>query len=433
MTNNFGTHLGNILLKKQLLTSEQLNIAIAEQIKRRQQLDPLDTKSYSTTSLGEILIELGFIDRLQLYRGLNWQMIVRNVTLAMSLCAPLLTISSGAAAQTTSSTSNSSSIKSYSLPITIQAENYSVMKNIGTAATTDVGGGSYIGWLDANDWVTYGKTPINIPTTGIYKVTYRVASLNGGGKFLMRESGANFTHDTVLVPKTDGWQNWVDIQRTMNLTAGVHTFGIKVVVGGFNINWFKIEHASNLPASSAAPLSSSTAASSKPASSIAASSTPVSSTPVSSTPASSTPPSSTPPSSIAASSRPASSAVASSTPLSSVPASSRPASSKAASSKPASSAGSNSSLIATQVSGPVEMSWIAPNLREDGSFLDITELGGYELRYKLLSAADFTYISIADPWTNFYNFSWLEGNYVFQIAAFDKNGLYSNFVNVVQN
>ena len=78
------------------------------------------------------------------------------------------------------------------------------------------------------------------------------------------------------------------------------------------------------------------------------------------------------------------------------------------------------------------MSWIAPNLREDGSILDITELGGYELRYKLLADTDFTYISINDPWTNLYSFSWLEGNYIFQIAAFDKNGLYSNFVNILQ-
>ena len=376
MTNNSGTRLGHILLKKRLVTPEQLSIGIAEQLKRRLQIDPLDTKSYSTTSLGEILIELGFIDRLQLYRGLNWQMIVRNVTLAMSLCAPLLTISSGAAAQITSSTSTSSSTRSYSLPLTIQAENYSAMKNVSAAPTTDTGGGSYIGWIDADDWIVYGNTLVSIPLTGSYKIIYRVASLNGGGKFLLREAGANFTHDVVDVPKTAGWQNWISVQKTITLTAGVHIFGIKAVVGGFNINWFRIESVStnSISSSSSMPaLASSIAASSKPASSVAASS------------------------------------------------------------RPASSSGPTSGLISTQVSGPVEMKWIAPNLRENGSVLDITELGGYELRYKLLADANFTYISINDPWTNFYNFAWLEGNYVFQIAAFDKNGLYSNFVSVLQN
>jgi hypothetical protein len=45
--------------------------------------------------------------------------------------------------------------------------------------------------------------------------------------------------------------------------------------------------------------------------------------------------------------------------------------------------------------------------------------------------ANFTYISINDAYTTQYNFPWLEGNYVFQVAAFDKSGVYSNFVDVV--
>lgn len=423
ITNKFSTHLGNILLKKQLLTPEQLNIAITEQAKRRLLLNTLNTKSHVDTSLGEILVELGFIDRLQLKRGLNWQMVVRNMTLAMSLCAPLLTISNQAAAQ--SLTSTSSSIKSHSLPLTIQAENYSMMRGISTSPTTDVGGGSYVGWIETNDWLVYGNTPVYIPTTGSYKITYRVASLNGGGKFSLHEYNKNFIHDIVVVPKTSGWQNWVDIQRTITLNAGVHIFSMKANASGFNINWFKIENVSSSSSSATPPppSNSSIATSSKPASSIAVSSKPVSSTPLSSLAASSKP----------ATSVATSSAMASVTPQSSVPASSKPASSTAASSKPASSTGSNSSVISTQVSGPVAMSWIAPNLREDGRILDITELGGYELRYKLLADPEFIYISINDPWTNSYNFSWLEGNYVFQIAAFDRDGLYSDFVNVLQN
>ena len=62
--------------------------------------------------------------------------------------------------------------------------------------------------------------------------------------------------------------------------------------------------------------------------------------------------------------------------------------------------------------------------------LDITEVGGYELRYRKIADNAYTYVTINDAWTNTYNFPWLEGNYVFQIAAFDKNGLYSNFVDL---
>jgi len=57
-------------------------------------------------------------------------------------------------------------------------------------------------------------------------------------------------------------------------------------------------------------------------------------------------------------------------------------------------------------------------------------MGGFELRYKLASAANFTYITINDAWTTQHNFTWLEGDYIFQIAAFDKNGVYSNFVDI---
>ena len=249
------------------------------------------------------------------------------------------------------------------------------MSGVFNEPTTDTGGGQATGNINTNDWMRYANSPVNIPVTGSYKITYRVASLNGGGSLSLFELSNNLIYDTFPVPSTGSWVVWTSVQRTITLTAGTHTFGINAAVGGFNVNWFKIEAANGVASSSASSVA---------ASSVAASSTPASSTPASSKPASS-------------------------------------------------SSSAASSLIATHVVGPVDMNWTVPNLRENGLPLDITELGGYELRYKLLADADFTYISINDPWTNFYSFSWLEGDYIFQIAAFDKDGLYSNFVNVVQH
>ena len=82
------------------------------------------------------------------------------------------------------------------------------------------------------------------------------------------------------------------------------------------------------------------------------------------------------------------------------------------------------------VTGSVGFSWKVPATRENGDSLDITELGGYELRYRPAANANFTYITINDPWVNYYNFSWLVGDYVFQVAAFGKSGVYSNFVDI---
>ncbi|ACE85664.1 fibronectin type III domain-containing protein [Cellvibrio japonicus] len=81
-----------------------------------------------------------------------------------------------------------------------------------------------------------------------------------------------------------------------------------------------------------------------------------------------------------------------------------------------------------KVTGRVILKWDVPRYREDGSYLDITELGGYELRYKRTEDNHFTYVSINDPWKNYYQFRYLQGDYVIQVAAFDHNGLYSQFV-----
>ncbi len=99
------------------------------------------------------------------------------------------------------------------------------------------------------------------------------------------------------------------------------------------------------------------------------------------------------------------------------------------SSSAASSLGSEGSAVA----GPVYLRWNIPRLREDGTTLDISELGGYEVRYRRLSDTEYTYVSVENAYTNELNLAWLEGTYVFEVAAFDKNGLYSRFIKIAPN
>jgi hypothetical protein len=42
-------------------------------------------------------------------------------------------------------------------------------------------------------------------------------------------------------------------------------------------------------------------------------------------------------------------------------------------------------------------------------------------------------VTINDAWKNFYSFSGISGNYIFQISAFDKNGMYSGFVDLMSH
>jgi len=101
-----------------------------------------------------------------------------------------------------------------------------------------------------------------------------------------------------------------------------------------------------------------------------------------------------------------------------------------ASSAPSSSSLSSSSLPSETVEGAVQLIWSVPTARENGEYLDITEIGGYEIRYKSESEADYASVIIKDAFIDTYYFNYLKGDYQFEIATFDKGGLYSKFVPV---
>jgi hypothetical protein len=276
------------------------------------------------------------------------------------------------------------------------------MVGVITETTTDVGGGRNVGGINNGEWMSYSG--INVPADGFYKVVYRVASPYNSGRISLR-SAADVELGNVQITATGGFQTWGEVAHTVALKKGVQNFKIVAVAGGFNLNWFRMEFAGANTASSVnssiAPVASSVSSSASPLSSAAQSS------------------------SLAQAS---SIAQASSTPqLSSVPQSS----SSSPSSTPSMNSSSwSSSSLAARVAGPVAITWTAPDKRENGAQIYIEELGGYEIRYKKIGEPQYIYLSITDPWTQIYRFDWLEGEYIFQIAAFDKNGVYSPFVDI---
>jgi endoglucanase len=125
-------------------------------------------------------------------------------------------------------------------PARVQAEAYCNMAGIQVEPTTDVDGGSNVGYIDAGDWMTYD---INVPTAGSYVVKYRVASAPGGGVIQLERAGGGTVFGTVNVPATGGWQNWTTVQHTVNLPAGAQTVAILAKTGGFNVNWLDLSPA----------------------------------------------------------------------------------------------------------------------------------------------------------------------------------------------
>ncbi len=119
----------------------------------------------------------------------------------------------------------------------IQAEAYSSMSGISTEATSDSGGGSNVGYIDTADWLAYNG--IQFPSSGTYKVEYRVASPSGGRLSLDLNAGATVL-GSLDIPATGDWQSWTTISHTVTVTAGTYNVGIYAQAGGWNFNWFRI-------------------------------------------------------------------------------------------------------------------------------------------------------------------------------------------------
>jgi hypothetical protein len=91
------------------------------------------------------------------------------------------------------------------------------------------------------------------------------------------------------------------------------------------------------------------------------------------------------------------------------------------------SSSSSSSSIAGQ---QVTIQWAHPNERENGTYLELDEIGGYEIRVFNPATAAYKYYPIAGNSTNSYTLSNYLTNMTIEIAVYDTQGLYSEFVSV---
>ena len=132
------------------------------------------------------------------------------------------------------------------LPGTLQAESYSSMAGVVIEATSDTGGGSDVGWIDTNDYMTYSVNP---SAAGWYTVQYRVASIGTTGQVVLSQNSTDITAVT-SVPNTGGWQTWRTITARVYLSAGAQNLTVFAKGGGFNLNWisFAREASTALPA-----------------------------------------------------------------------------------------------------------------------------------------------------------------------------------------
>ena len=114
--------------------------------------------------------------------------------------------------------------------------------NVDIAAANDTGGGYYLGWVKAGEWVNY---TISAATAGTFTIDLRVASNGAGGTFHIEVNGVDKT-GPLTIPNTGGWQAWTTIsKRGVALGAGKQVIRVVMDTNGAtggvgNFNWFAI-------------------------------------------------------------------------------------------------------------------------------------------------------------------------------------------------
>lgn len=79
----------------------------------------------------------------------------------------------------------------------------------------------------------------------------------------------------------------------------------------------------------------------------------------------------------------------------------------------------------------VTISWAHPNQRENGKFLELDEIAGYEIRFKKPTDSRFTYLMVSGNTTTELSYTGNLDGATFEIAVFDINGLYSQYAPVL--
>ncbi len=134
------------------------------------------------------------------------------------------------------------SVAVVSLPGMIQAEDFCQQSGVLTQATTDVGSGENIGWIDNGDWVEY---KINVAAAGVYTASFRVASNTNGGTVSIVSGQSNLGQLTV--ENTGGWQSWTTATQQLDLAAGPQTLRLNFSGSGsglLNLNYVDLQQAS---------------------------------------------------------------------------------------------------------------------------------------------------------------------------------------------
>jgi hypothetical protein len=89
-----------------------------------------------------------------------------------------------------------------------------------------------------------------------------------------------------------------------------------------------------------------------------------------------------------------------------------------------------SSFSSSSIAISGTLTWSHPRSRTNGNYLELEDIGGYEIRYKPLNNDNYQNITIVGNGTLSYKLDSVDPNSEVEIAVYDTMGLYSDFVSV---
>ena len=123
--------------------------------------------------------------------------------------------------------------------VIIEAGDFEVSGDIVTEPCSE--GGENLSFIGNGDRLQFTA---DVPSTGVYEMSMRVASLEGEGSFLAIDTESKaLLGDVTNMPSTGWWQTWetVVVSSNIELTRGKHDVTIVIPEGGFNVRWLHLE------------------------------------------------------------------------------------------------------------------------------------------------------------------------------------------------
>ena len=122
-------------------------------------------------------------------------------------------------------------------------------EDVDIRVTSDASGSYNVKSVRAGEWLAY---TVNVASTGVYDVAFRVASSGTGGTVHLTVDGTDVT-GPIALPDTGGWGAWKTFTKSgVTLPAGVHVLKLVVDANGStgtvaDINWLNVAAATAAP------------------------------------------------------------------------------------------------------------------------------------------------------------------------------------------